>query len=142
MSPLDKASPMIQVMVKTLKVSTGNNNYSIIIKCNYITKIVGQGSSVGIATRYRLDGPRVESQWGARFSTSVQTGTEAHPASYTMGTRSFPGVNWPGCNIDHPPPSSAKVTERVALYLYSPSETSWSVLRWIYFYMTKCAVRN
>jgi hypothetical protein len=28
---------------------------------------------------------------GARFSTSVQTGPGAHTASYTIGTRSFPG---------------------------------------------------
>jgi len=29
---------------------------------------------------------------GARFSAPVQTGSEAHPASGTMGTGSFPGV--------------------------------------------------
>jgi len=29
---------------------------------------------------------------GARFSAPVQTGPEAHPASCTMGTGSFPGV--------------------------------------------------
>jgi len=29
---------------------------------------------------------------GARFSVPVQTGPEAHPASCTMGTGSFPGV--------------------------------------------------
>jgi len=29
---------------------------------------------------------------GARFSAPVQTGLEAHPASCTMGTGSFPGV--------------------------------------------------
>jgi hypothetical protein len=29
---------------------------------------------------------------GARFSAPVQTGPEAHPASYTTGTGSFPGV--------------------------------------------------
>ena len=29
---------------------------------------------------------------GARFSSPVQTGPGAHPASCTMGTRSFPGV--------------------------------------------------
>ena len=29
---------------------------------------------------------------GARFSAPVQTGPEAHPASCTMGTESFPGV--------------------------------------------------
>ena len=30
---------------------------------------------------------------GPRFSTPVQTGPEAHPASCTMGTGSFPGVS-------------------------------------------------
>ena len=32
---------------------------------------------------------------GARFSAPVQTGPGAHPASYKMGTGSFPGVKWP-----------------------------------------------
>ena len=31
-------------------------------------------SVVGIATRYGLDGPRIESRWGVRFSAPVQTG--------------------------------------------------------------------
>ena len=52
----------------------------------------GRGSSVGIATGYGLDRPGNESRWGARFSVHVQTGPEAHPASCTMGTGSFPGV--------------------------------------------------
>ena len=46
----------------------------------------GQGRSVGIATRYWLDCPGIESRWGARFSAPVQTGPGAHLASYTMGT--------------------------------------------------------
>jgi len=50
------------------------------------------GSSVGIATAYGLDGPGIESRWGARFSAPVQTGPEAHPASCKMGTGYFPGV--------------------------------------------------
>jgi hypothetical protein len=50
------------------------------------------GSVVGIATAYGLDGPGIESRWGARFSAPVQIGPEAHPASCTMGTSSFPGV--------------------------------------------------
>jgi len=50
------------------------------------------GSSVGIATAYGLEGPGIEYRWGARFSAPVQTGPEAHPASCTMGTGSFPGV--------------------------------------------------
>jgi hypothetical protein len=47
----------------------------------------GPGSSVGTATGYGLDGPGIES-----FSASVQTGSGALPASCTMGTASFPGV--------------------------------------------------
>jgi hypothetical protein len=47
---------------------------------------VGRNSAVGIATRYELDGPGIESRWGARFSAPVQTGREAHPASYIMDT--------------------------------------------------------
>jgi len=50
------------------------------------------GSVVGIVTGYGLDGPGIESRWGARFSTPVPTGPGAHPASCTMGTGSFPGV--------------------------------------------------
>ena len=37
-------------------------------------------SAVGTATRYGLDGPVIESQWGARFSVLIQTGRGAHPA--------------------------------------------------------------
>ena len=50
------------------------------------------GRAVGIATGYWLDGPGIESRWGARFSAPVQTGPGAHPASCRMGTRCFPGV--------------------------------------------------
>jgi len=52
---------------------------------------------------------------GARFSTPVQTSCEAHPACYTMGARSFPGVKRPGRGIEYPLPLSAKVKERVEL---------------------------
>ena len=66
--------------------------------------IGGRDSSVGIATRYGLDGPGVKSRWrGARFSAPVQTGPGAHPASCTMGTGSFPGVKRPGRGVHHPP---------------------------------------
>ena len=55
----------------------------------------GPGSVVGMATSYGLDGPGIESRWGAKFSAPVQTGPAAHPFSYTMGTGSFPGVKRP-----------------------------------------------
>jgi hypothetical protein len=45
----------------------------------------------------------------------VQTGSGAHPASYTRGTRgSFPGSKaQPGRDADHSPPSRAEVNKRV-----------------------------
>ena len=58
--------------------------------------------SVGIATRYVLDGPGIESRWGARFSAPVQTGPGAYPASRTMGTGYLPGLKRPGRGADHP----------------------------------------
>ena len=85
-------------------------------------------SSVGIATRCRLDGTGIDSWWGARFPAPVQTASNAHPASYTVGTGSLPGVKRPGRGVDHPPPSSAEVKERVELYLYSPFGPSLPVL--------------
>ena len=71
-------------------------------------------SAVSIATRYGPDGPGIESRWGARFSALVQNGSEAQPASYTMGTGSFQGVKRPGRGVDHLP-SSADAKERVQL---------------------------
>ena len=88
---------------------------------------LGRDSSVGIATRYGLDGPRIESRWGATFSAPVQTGPGAHPASYTMGTGSFPGGKAAGEWRRPLTTSSAKVKEKVQLYLYSTSGPSWPV---------------
>jgi hypothetical protein len=89
---------------------------------------VGRDGSVGIATRYGPDGPRIEPRWGAKLSTPVRIGRGAHPASCTMGTGSFPGVKRSERGVDHPTPSQAEVKERVDLYLYSPSGFSWHVL--------------
>jgi hypothetical protein len=87
-------------------------------------------SPVGIATRYGLDGPGIESQLGARFSAPVQTGPGAHPASCTVGTGSFPALKRPGRGVDHPPLYSAEVGGRSELYICSPSGPSWPVIGW------------
>jgi len=58
---------------------------------------------------------------GARFSAPVQSGSEAHPASYTMDTVSLSGVKRPGRGVDHSATSRAEVNVRVELYFYSPS---------------------
>jgi hypothetical protein len=54
----------------------------------------GRDSSVGIANRYGLHGPGIK---------LVQAGPGARPASYTLRTKSFPGVKQPGRDVDHPP---------------------------------------
>jgi hypothetical protein len=75
-----------------------------------------RGSSVSIVSGYGLDDRAigVRSPAGAKdFSSNlcVQTGSEAHPASCTMGTGvPFPGGKArPGRDADHSPPSSAEV---------------------------------
>ena len=52
---------------------------------------------------------------GARFFPPVQTDPGANPASYTTGTGFFPWVKRPRSDVDHLPPSSAEVKERVEL---------------------------
>jgi hypothetical protein len=86
-------------------------------------------SSVGIATSYGLDGPVIESRWGARYFTPVQTGSGAHTSYCTMGTEFVSrGVKQPGCGVDHPNPAITEVKERVELYDYSHSGPSWSLI--------------
>jgi hypothetical protein len=52
----------------------------------------------------------------ARFSASVQTGPGPHPTSYKLGTGSFSAVTRP-IDVNHTPPSSAEIKERVNVYL-------------------------
>ena len=67
-------------------------------------------SSVGIVTGYELDGPGIESRWGARFPAPVQTGPGAHTASCTMATGPYPGVkSGRGVTLAPSPPSSAVI---------------------------------
>jgi len=58
---------------------------------------------------------------GEKFSAHVQTGPEAHPASYTMGTGSFPGVKRPGRGVDHPPSNSGEVKGSIEVNFFSLS---------------------
>ena len=66
---------------------------------------VGRNSVVYVEAGYGLDGPGIES-------------TGAHSAFYAVGNGSFPEVKRPGRGVNHPPPSSDEVKERVELYNY------------------------
>ena len=76
---------------------------------------LGRDSSVGIATRYRLQRSGDRIPVGSTFSAPVETGLGSHPATYVVGTRSFPGVKRPERGVDHPPPCIAETKERVPL---------------------------
>jgi hypothetical protein len=103
--------------------------FSVIV-CHFLLLKLCPGlvSSVGIATYYGLDGPGIEFLGGggevARFPHPSRPALGADPASYTMGTLSFPGVKRPGGVINHPPSSNAEVKETIELYVYSPSGSS------------------
>jgi hypothetical protein len=76
---------------------------------------VDQDSSVGRATCHGLAGPGIETPWGGG---KLRTRADRPWGLLSLLTE----------GVYHPPPSIAEVKERVELYLYSPSESSWSVL--------------
>jgi len=79
-------------VVACVCVCTSLTPYRFYVNCHcYHITLCGPGSTVGIATDYRLDGPGIEFPWGQDFPP-VQTGPGAHPASCTIGIGSFPGV--------------------------------------------------
>jgi hypothetical protein len=77
---------------------------------------MGRDSAVGIEIQYGLDGPGIESQWGGGFPHPSRPAL-GHTQPPKIGYRVFPGVKRPGRDVDHSPPSSAEVKERVGLYL-------------------------
>ena len=85
------------------------------------------GTAVGIVTRYGLDGRGSNLGEGEIFRIHPDRPWVA-PASYTTGTGSFQEAKRPRRGVDHPPPSTVNVKERVEVYLYSPSGPSWLVV--------------
>ena len=91
---------------------------------------MGRDSSVGIATRYGLDGPGIEYRWGGGRDFP-------HPSRQALGPTQPPvqrvprlsrGLKQLGSGADDPPPSKRRGHERVGLYLYSPSGPQWPVI--------------
>ena len=91
---------------------------------------MGRDCSVGIATRYGLDGSGINSLWGRDFphpSRSALRPTKP-PIKWVPdlvhGGKAARALCWP------PTTSSAEVKGKVELHLYSPSGHSWHVLGW------------
>ena len=80
---------------------------------------VGHDSSVGIATRYGLDSPEIEPRWGEIFRMRPDRPWGAPSLLYNGYRVSFSGVKRPDHSVNHPPPSSSEVKERVELYLWA-----------------------
>jgi hypothetical protein len=76
---------------------------------------MGSHSSVGMATRYGLDGPGIESRCGRVFRTRPDQSWDSRSLLYSF----FAGAKGAGRGVNHPPPSSVEVKEREELYLYS-----------------------
>ena len=91
---------------------------------------MGRESSVGIETRYGLDGPGIESFLAGEIYHNRPYRPWGAPNLLYNGYRVFPGGKAAGMWLWPPTPSSAKVKERAQLYLYSPSGLSWPILGW------------
>ena len=89
------------------------------------TFIGSRDSSVGIATRYGLDGPGIEFRWGRDISHSFRPTVDPLSLLYNGYLLYFSGLKRPERDIDHSPPSRVEVKERLEIYLYSPSVLSW-----------------
>jgi hypothetical protein len=99
-------------------------------KCHWPLWNKGPDIVVGTATRYELHGPGIESRWGWDFQHPFRPALGPTQPPVQLGTGSFPGVKRSGRGVDHQPPSSAEVKERVELYLCSQFVPSWPVLGW------------
>jgi hypothetical protein len=101
--------------------------------CKFINIIpcfnVGRDSSVGIATRYGLDGRGIESRLGGGIFQNHPDRPCSTPNLPYNGYRVISGGTAAGAWCWPLTPSSAEVKESV--YLYSPSGPSWRVLGWI-----------
>ena len=86
---------------------------------------MGRDSSVGIATRYKLQSGNRTS--AAAFRTRQDRTLGPSSLLYNGYRVSFPGLKRPERGADHRTTSNAEVKERVELYLHSPYGPSWPV---------------
>jgi hypothetical protein len=96
----------------------------------YTHTYMDRDSSVGIATRYGMDVPEIESRCGRDFPYLSRTALGLTQPPIQLVPVIFPGGKAAEAWLWPPTTSSAEVKERVGLYLYSPSGPSWPVTGW------------
>jgi hypothetical protein len=74
----------------------------------------GRDNSVGIATRYGLDRPGIESRCSKIF-LALHPGPVSHVVSSSMPTGPFPGLKRPKLTADYPRPSTAEAAKGLCL---------------------------
>ena len=62
------------------------------------------------------------------FLHSSRPAQRANHLLYNGYRVSFAGVKRPKRGVNHPPPSSTEVEERVELHVYSPSRPAWALM--------------
>jgi len=89
---------------------------------------MGRDNSIGIATRYGLDDPGIESRWGGEIFCTRPDRSWTPSSLLYSGYRVFPWGKAAGAWRSPLNPPSAEVKERVKLYLYSTPGPSWPVI--------------
>jgi hypothetical protein len=84
-------------------------------------KIVwSRDSSVGIATRYGLDGPVIESRWGGENFRTRPDRLWSPPSLLYKGYQVFPGVMRSNRGVDHSPHLTSRLKKEKSYISFSP----------------------
>ena len=97
--------------------------------CSSVKVQVGRDSVVGRASHYEPDRSGIEPHWGGEnFLTRSDRLQNPNRLPYNGYLICFPVGKLPGSGVGQPPQSNTSIKERVELYLYPPSGTSWTVI--------------
>jgi hypothetical protein len=110
-----------------------NHNIAGRRRCRFILRlvlVVGRDNAVDIATRYGLDGPVLG--WDFPYPSRPVLGPSQPSAEWVPGLfpegRAAGAWRWPATLYN------VEVKNRVELYRYSPSVSSWQVIGWIFIF--------